>query len=92
MFCSSPLRDASPFRSSLPLVEEDASVFCSSLRRDASPFRSSPPLVEEDASAFCSSPRVGILNLAGMRVGGRVGSPLQGEHRAAVPLAEPRQP
>ena len=57
MFRSSPLRDASPFPSSPPLVEEDASAFRSSPRRDASPFRSSPPLVEEDASVFCSSPR-----------------------------------
>ena len=57
MFRSSPLRDASPFHSSPPLVEEDASVFRSSPRRDVSPFRSSPPLVEEDASAFRSSPR-----------------------------------
>ena len=57
MFLSSQLRDASPFRSSPPLVEEDASVFRSSPRRDASPFRSLPPLVEEDASAFRSSPR-----------------------------------
>ena len=47
----------SPFYSSPPLVEEDASAFHSSPRRDASPFRSSPPLVEEDASAFRSSPR-----------------------------------
>ena len=47
----------SPFRSSPPLVEEDASVFRSSPLRDASPFRSSPPLVEEDASVFRSSPR-----------------------------------
>ena len=37
---------ASSFRSSPPLVEEDAL-----------PFRSSSPLVEEDASAFRSSPR-----------------------------------
>ena len=48
---------ASPFHSSPPLVEEDASAFRSSPRHDASPFRSSPPLVEEDASAFCSSLR-----------------------------------
>ena len=47
----------SPFRSSPPLVEEDASVFRSSALHDASPFRSSPPLVEEDASVFRSSPR-----------------------------------
>ena len=45
MFHSSPLRDASPFRSSPPLVEEDASVF-----------RSSPRCVEVDASAFSISP------------------------------------
>ena len=57
MFCSLLLRDVSPFRSSPPLVEEDASTFRSSPRRDASPFRSSPPLVEEDASALRSSPR-----------------------------------
>ena len=48
---------ASSFRSSPPLVEEDASVFRSLPLRDASLFRSSPPLVEEDASAFRSSPR-----------------------------------
>ena len=48
---------ASPFRSSLPLVEEDVSAFRSSPLRDVSPFRSLPPLVEEDASAFRSSPR-----------------------------------
>ena len=48
---------ASPFHSSLPLVEEDASVFCSLPLRDLSPFRSSPPLVEEDSSVFRSSPR-----------------------------------
>ena len=47
---------ASSFRSSPPLVEEDASVFRSSPRRDASLFRSSPPLVKENASAFRSSP------------------------------------
>ena len=41
MFHSSPLRGASPFRSSPPLVEEDASAF-----------RSSPRHIEEDASAF----------------------------------------
>ena len=57
MFRSSPLRDASPFRSSSPLVEENASVFRSSPLRDALPFRSSPPLVEEDVSVFRSSPR-----------------------------------
>ena len=57
MFRSSPLHDASLFRSSPPLVKEDASVFRSSPRGGASPFRSSPPLVEEDASAFRSSPR-----------------------------------
>ena len=42
------------FRSSLPLVEEDASVFCSSPRRvevDASVFPISPACVSEDASA-----------------------------------------
>ena len=48
---------ASSFRSSPPLVEEDASVFCSSPQGDASPFCSSPPLVEEDVSVFRSSPR-----------------------------------
>src|SRR3954471_7847006 len=48
---------ASPFRSSPPLVKEDASVFRSSALRDASPFCSSPPLVEEDTSMFRSSPR-----------------------------------
>ena len=57
MFRSSPLRDASPFRSSPPLVEEDASAFRSSPQRDASPFRSSPPLVGEDTSVLCSWPR-----------------------------------
>ena len=54
MFRSSPLRDASPFRSSLPLVEEDASVIRSSLRRvevDASAFPISPARTPEDGSA-----------------------------------------
>ena len=54
MFRSSPLRDASPFRSSPPLVEEDASVFRSSPRRvevDASAFPISPARAPEDASA-----------------------------------------
>ena len=54
MFRSSPLRDASPFRSSPPLVEEDASAFRSSPRRvevDASAFPISPARASEDASA-----------------------------------------
>ena len=54
MFCSSLLRDASPFRSSLPLVEEDVSAFRSSPRRievDVSVFPISPARASEDASA-----------------------------------------
>ena len=54
MFHSSPLRDASPFRSSPPLVEEDVSAFRSSPRRvevDASAFPISPTRASEDASA-----------------------------------------
>ena len=54
MFRSSPLHDASPFRSSPPLVEEDASVFRSSPRRvevDVSAFPISPARAPEDASA-----------------------------------------
>ena len=54
MFCSSPLRDASPFRSSPPLVEEDASAFHSSLQCvevDASAFPISPARAPEDVSA-----------------------------------------
>ena len=54
MFRSSPRRDASPFHSSLPLVEEDASAFHSSPRRvevDASAFPISPARASEDASA-----------------------------------------
>ena len=54
MFRSSPLRAASPFRSSPPLVEEDASVFRSSPRRvkvDALAFSISPARASEDASA-----------------------------------------
>ena len=53
---SSPLRDASPFHSSPPLVEEDASAFRSSPRRvevDASAFPISPARASEDASAPC---------------------------------------
>ena len=54
MFRSSQRCGASPFRSSLPLVEEDASAFRSSLRRvevDASAFPISPARAPEDASA-----------------------------------------
>ena len=54
MFRSSPRHNTSPFRSSLPLVEEDASVFHSSLRRvevDALVFPISPARASEDASA-----------------------------------------
>ena len=56
MFRSSPRRDASPFRSSPPLVEEDASAFRSSPRPievDASAFSISPARASEDASAPC---------------------------------------
>ena len=56
MFRSSPRHDASPFRSSPPLVEEDVSVFCSSLRQvevDASAFPISPACASEVASAPC---------------------------------------
>ena len=54
MFRSSPLRDASPFRSSLPLVEEDVPAFRSSPRRvqvDTSAFPISPARMSEDALA-----------------------------------------
>ena len=54
MFRSSPLRDASPFHSSPPLVEEDASVFRSSPRRvevDTSVFLVLPPCTSKDTSA-----------------------------------------
>ena len=54
MFRSSSLCYASPFRSSPPLVEEDASVFRSLPRRvevDASAFLISPARAPEDASA-----------------------------------------
>ena len=56
MFHSSPLRDASPFRSSPPVVEEDASAFRSSPRCvevDVSAFSILPARVSEDASAPC---------------------------------------
>ena len=54
MFRSSPVRDASPFHSLPPLVEEDASEFRSSPRRvevDTSAFPISPAHMSEDASA-----------------------------------------
>ena len=54
MFRSSPHRAASPFRSSPPLVEEDASAFRSSPRRievDVSAFSMLPAHASEDASA-----------------------------------------
>ena len=54
MFRSSLLRETLPFRSSPPLVEEDASVFRSSPRRvevDASTFPILPARAPEDASA-----------------------------------------
>ena len=63
-FRSSPLRDASPFHSSPPLVEEDASVFRSSPRRvevGASslpilPARVSAPRYEQNAAPPAEPP------------------------------------
>ena len=92
MFRSSPLRDALLFRSSSPLVEEDASAFRSSPRCNASLFRSSPPLVEEDASVFRSSlQRVEVdalaFSISPARASEDASAPLYEEN--AAPPAEP---
>ena len=92
MFHSSPRRGASAFRSSPPLVEEDASAFRSSPRRDASPFRSLPPLVEEEASVFRSLLRrvevdTSVFPISPARASDDASAPRYEEN--AAPPAEP---